>query len=94
MIIIMSWAKKQIGILSVGIYSYHDSDAGDVDGGDDGDVDGGDDGGDVGGDDGDGAICNQAGGESKTKAATSLENYCSQIELHSQVPFLFSSSEN
>ena len=91
----MSWAKKQIGILSVGIYSYHDSDAGDtgdVDGGDDGDVDGGDDGGDVGGDDGgddgDGAICNQAGGESKTKAATSLENYCSQIELHSPSPFL------
>ena len=83
----MSWAKNQIGILSVGIYSYHDSDAGDtgdVDGGDDGDVDGGDDG----GDDGDGAICNQAGGESKTKAATSLENYCSQIELHSPSPFL------
>ena len=94
----MSWEKYQIGILPVGIYSYHDNDAGDtgdVNGGDDGDVDGGDDGdddgdvdgGDDGDDDGDGAICNQAGGESKTKAATSLENYCSQIELHS--PFFW-----
>ena len=49
---------------------------------------------DVEDDEDDGAICNQAGGASKTKAATSLENYCSQIELHSQVPFLFSSSDN
>ena len=103
MMTMMRWEKYQIGILPVGIYSYHDNDAGDtgdvnggvdgdVDGGDDGDVDGGDDGdddGDVDGvDDGDGAICNQAGGESKTKAATSLENYCSQIELHSPSPFL------
>ena len=87
MMTMMSWEKYQIGILPVGIYSYHDNDAGDtgdVNGGDDGDVDGGDDG----DDDGDGAICNQAGGESKTKAATSLENYCSQIELHSPSPFL------
>ena len=97
----MSWEKYQIGILPVGIYSYHDNDAGDtgdVDGGDDGDVDAGDtgdvNGGDDGDVDGDGAICNQAGGESKTKAATSLENYCSQIELHSQDPFFRSDDQD
>ena len=34
------------------------------------------------------------GGASKTKAATSLENYCSQIELHSQDPFFRSDDED
>ena len=42
-----------------------------------------------------GRSCNQAWeGASKTKAATSLENYCSQIELHSQDPFFRSDDED
>ena len=45
--------------------------------------------------DGDGTSCNQAWeGASKTKAATSLENYCSQIELHSQDPFFRSDDQD